>query len=283
MAHNDIYCFSKLIDLLDDERNDIFVHIDKKVDIKPFKQVNHNKSNIYFTERIEDRWGDISLVKTEYILLKAAYNNNQSYSYYHLISGVDLPLKTQDQLHDFFDKYQGKEFVGLAAPFSKEAEKRVKYHRLVRYHRSPYLVLRIADKVLDRLFVQVQRLLHLERKYDEIFTMGPQWFSITEDLVKYVLDDEEKVMDFCSHSTCSDEVFLPTLVRNSSFKDRIYNEEQYASCLREIDFKRGNPWTWRNDDYEHLIHSDRMFARKFSSAIDKTIIDRIYDYLKTKS
>ena len=45
----------------------------------------------------------------EYLLLKESKNKN--YEYYHFISGVDLPLKTQDEIHDFFQKNNGKEIV----------------------------------------------------------------------------------------------------------------------------------------------------------------------------
>ena len=35
--------------------------------------------------------------------------------------------------------------------------------------------------------------------------------------------------------------------------------------MRLIDWRRGNPYVWRDEDYDELIHSDRIFARKFSS------------------
>ena len=42
MAHNNFYVLNKLILLLDDERNDIYIHIDKKVkefDFDVFKKI----------------------------------------------------------------------------------------------------------------------------------------------------------------------------------------------------------------------------------------------------
>lgn len=59
IAHNDPYCFHKLISLLDDKRNDIYVHIDKKSDINLFNNVKVKYSNIYFTNRIDVQWGFI--------------------------------------------------------------------------------------------------------------------------------------------------------------------------------------------------------------------------------
>ena len=42
-----------------------------------------------------------------------------------------------------------------------------------------------------------------------------------------------------------------------------------------IDWKRGAPYVWTNDDKEQIMSSDDLFARKFSTAKDKQIIDYI--------
>lgn len=49
------------------------------------------------------RWGDISVVDAEFALFDEAYRRGE-YSYYHLLSGVDMPLKTQNYIHRFFEK-----------------------------------------------------------------------------------------------------------------------------------------------------------------------------------
>ena len=111
IAHNNFYILKKLIALIDDERNDIYIHIDKKT--KNFKKNDFmnicKKSNVYFIKRISVYWGDYSQVQCELNLLKAAIKGN--YQYYHLISGVDLPIKSQDYIHDFFDINNNIEYV----------------------------------------------------------------------------------------------------------------------------------------------------------------------------
>ena len=52
------------------------------------------------------RWGDISVVDAEFALFDEAYRRGE-YSYYHLLSGVDMPLKTQNYIHRFFEKNAG--------------------------------------------------------------------------------------------------------------------------------------------------------------------------------
>ena len=45
--------------------------------------------------------------------------------------------------------------------------------------------------------------------------------------------------------------------------------------MREIDWNRGRPYIWRTDDFDTLISSEKLFARKFDERADSTIIDKI--------
>ncbi len=74
MAFNHFNLLKKLIHLIDDERNDIFVHIDAKS--KSFKVSDFNdcvtKSNIVFIPRTEVYWADYSQTNAELCLLQEA-------------------------------------------------------------------------------------------------------------------------------------------------------------------------------------------------------------------
>ena len=95
IAHTDWSLLKTLVSLLDYELNDIYIHIDAKVPAKAIPDIICSKSNLYMLEhRISVAWGDISVVEAEYLLFEIAYNNSH-YGYYHLLSGVDLPLKSK--------------------------------------------------------------------------------------------------------------------------------------------------------------------------------------------
>ena len=92
--------------MLDDERNDFYIHIDKKVkdfDSSAFDGVLKH-SNLTFCDRVNITWGDFSQIQSEMTLFKAAASANENYSYYHLISGVDLPIKSKDEIYRFLKK-----------------------------------------------------------------------------------------------------------------------------------------------------------------------------------
>ena len=91
MAHNNWKILEKLLILLDDKRNDIYLHIDLKSDFIDFSSKVHN-ANLFIFHEIDVRWGDISLIQVEFFLFKTAYCKG-NYSYYHLISGSGSTIK----------------------------------------------------------------------------------------------------------------------------------------------------------------------------------------------
>ena len=52
---------------------------------------------------------------------------------------------------------------------------------------------------------------------------------------------------------------------------------------RLIDWKRGNPYTWRKQDFDELVNSDLLFARKFDIVVDNQIINCIRIAVKCRS
>lgn len=58
IAHNEPVIFDRLVHLLDDERNDIYVHVDSRSDEGLFTGVSLSKANIYFMpQRRQVYWG----------------------------------------------------------------------------------------------------------------------------------------------------------------------------------------------------------------------------------
>lgn len=280
IAHNEPKIFASLVSLLDDERNDIFVHVDKKADISQFNTVKPAKSKLYFVERHAVYWGGQSQIVVELELLRAA-RAKQEYDYYHLLSGVDLPLKSQDYIHAFFAQHIGKEFVGIThSEFNmNDLRNKTRFYWIgMKYIRGNWFVRKIPSAL-----VLVQRLLGMRRKYDVELAKGPQWFSITNALCEYLLAHSSEILRRFRYVCCPDEMFLQTEVVNSPFIRIIYDpNDQFRSCMRKIDWLRGSPYTWRSCDFEELVTSDRLFARKFSSA-DLGIVERIVDYVKKQT
>lgn len=77
-------------------------------------------------------------------------------------------------------------------------------------------------------------------------------------------------------------MFIHTTIFNSPFREKINKDpDEYKACIRYIDWKKGNPHTFKKNDFDELKNSDRVFARKFDQS-DLEIVDQIYSYLKSK-
>lgn len=262
MAHNEFDLLQILVSCLDDPRNDIYVHIDKKVKEMPCLQVE--KAGMFMLrERIDIRWGDVSQIEAEYVLFEAALSNGP-YQYYHLLSGVDLPLKSQDYIHKFFADNAGKEFIGYTVAISSiQIERKVqRWHIFPRHFRDASLVIRIPRA----LFLAFQELLGIKRNKNVGFKKGSNWVSITEALVKYVVENKEWALKVFRNTFCGDEFFIQTLCWNSAFRKNLYNEiNDGLGCMRSIGWKNGILVDWGPEDYDVLKESPALFARKFSS------------------
>lgn len=283
-AHCNKNQLKSLLDCLDYQYNDIFVHIDSRSkELKNIeKEIKLEHSQIFFVESVKVRWGGYSQIKAEMNLLEAAYKQNE-YRRYHLISGVDLPLKSQKEIHTFFDKDE-KEYVQFDYQDDyKEINKRVSKYHFLRDHidrdnKMGNIIEKISLKFQEIIRINRARNINIELK------KGSNWFSITDEAVKYIIEKKDWITKTFKNTKCCDEIFLQTLIYNSSFKDKLYYDrfEKRNTSLRFVDWKRGNPYIFRLADFNDLISSHYIFARKFDEKIDNEIILKIHDYLKEK-
>lgn len=266
LAHNEYPVLECLIKAIDDPRNDIYIHFDCKVKELPI--IKTNKSNLYIIEnRIDVRWGDVSVVEAEYILFEAA-SNKDTYTYYHLLSGVDIPLKSQNDIHDFFDKYQGKEFIGFYKyPMAEEMDRKVnRVHLFPKDFRRVPGIMSFIKRLIRFVAIKIQYITGYRRNKSVVFRKGTQWASLTDDFVRYALLHKKEVLNTYKYTFCSDEIFLQTLCWNSNFRNNLFNaENEEQGCMRMIGWKDGVLYDWENKDYDILVKSEFLFARKFNS------------------
>lgn len=281
MIHNNLPQFEILLQCLDYEKNDIYVHVDKK--LKEFTPEKYKKiikkGNLFILpKRINIKWGGFTQIECELELLKEATKRN--HSYYHLISGADMPLKNQNDIYNFFENHYGMEFIHF-----DEKELRNEYrNRINKYYLFTGKKKSIIKKIINKLFLLLQ---FKKNRIDNniILGKGANWFTITDKLANYVLSYEKEIRKMYKYTLTADEMFLQTLVLNSDFKEKLYNQkfnDDYSSILYCIDWKRGNPYVYKEEDFNELMNSKMLFARKFDINIDKNIILKIKNYILEK-
>ena len=283
IAHNQPELLKKLVELLDDERNDIYIHADKKMkcfDANELHAVCKRSQLHILPQRISVHWGGYSIIRVEMELLKAATQQGH-YAYYHLLSGVCLPIKSQESIHYFFDEHGDMEYVDLWEM------KKTTYSRFHYYTVLPEGERNFFTRLLNNAVKGILMLLRIKMNKDIDFHYGSQWFSITDGFARYITSQEKWVNKVFSHSSTCDEVFIPTLLFKSPYKKSISTqrntEGKIIGNMRFIDWTRGtsirHPYTFTIDDYELLRDAPHLFARKFDTKTDREIIERIYTHL----
>jgi hypothetical protein len=279
MAHNDYKKLNKLIEALDDIRNDIYIHIDKRdkdfnidIIIKP------KFSEIIFIERMKLWWGGFSITECELKLLKEA--KKKQYDYYHLLSGADFPLKSNNYIHDFFRKNHGKEFLGFNFKWNKNKAKKIYIFTNIG---RDFTLNFIYKTIINNIFILIQKCIKYSKKYDKELFKGATWFSITHDLTEYILSKETFIRNNFTNYLISDEMFIQTIVANSHFKNNVYKgmyEDEYENNMRYIDWSSGNMKDLKIDDFKDLIKSDKIFARKIVGEEGEVLLNKLIEYRK---
>lgn len=282
IAHDNFENLYYLIKALDFEKNDIYVHIDKKA-VGYNKCVNKiklemKKARLFFVEnRISVFWGGDTQIKCELNLLNYAVLHGK-YDYYHLLSGVDFPIKTNEYIYKYFEDNNGIEYVHFDSDKANEYPDKYEYFYFFQNTN------RIILKKINYKLVGLQKKFHFKRKHPDYFK-GSNWFSITDELAKYILKNKKKIRIQYKFTWCCDEVFLQTLIMNSKFKIKLSPsafENNSESCLRYIDWNRGTPYVFKSDDFDSLIDSDCLFARKISNANNCELSKKLLCFLKNQ-
>lgn len=273
IAHNEFEVLQKLLQALDDKRNDIYVHIDKKVKTLPILSVT--QSRLYLLDkRVDVRWGTVSQIKAEYRLMEEAYRRG-GYDYYHIISGTHYPLKSQDELHTYFNGLGGKSLLQPMESNDYQIDLKLRrYNFFVGgfHHSIPWIsrVSQFAWKVL----IRIQKIGHILRNKDKRYIQASNWVSLSEETVHYLLENKKVIVHDYRYSFCGDEFFVPTELQLAEFDDTIYDTQVLYQKIG-----RAQTAYFTMADYEEIMASNCLFARKFSRQ-DMDIIERIYQQIR---
>lgn len=276
IAHQDAVMLHVMVAMIDHPLNDIYIHIDKKVDINPFLSISAKESKVSFLpERISVEWGSTSQVEAEMLIFEYAFNHG-NYTCFHMMSGQDLPLHDQDFIHNFIDnKYPDREFVTInPLQDNEDIEYKTRY-----YH---FFVKSLSDTqhnfshywhyYLHAIIIKVQKLLRIKREYPFELKKSMHFVSVTRDFVSYLLSKKDYIRKTFSYTLCADEIFLQSILWNSPFRERLFSTtERCPGGMRKVLWTNHKAHIWKVSDYENLISSPELFALKFTSE-DKELL-----------
>lgn len=182
-----------------------------------------------------------------------------------------MPLKNQDEIHEFF---RDKKEDFLEVTDFKPAIKRVKYYHFFVRLRVKYPLFNLLRRIL-----LVPQLLFVNRlRNSKIpYSMGANWCSLTYNTTKLLVHLYHEHRNVFKYTTNSDEHYKQMLLGNNP-----HVNISSTGNLRYVVFDTGNPspHILRENDYESIISSECLFARKFDIRIDKNIVNTIINAAK---
>ena len=260
IAHNEFEVLQLLVSALDDARNDIFVHIDKKV--KEIPALRAGKSRLLILkERLDVRWGAPSQIACELLLMQTALQNGD-YDRFDIISGTHFPLKGMDAISAFYEENEGRELMHLWDKDERDiGNKFQRYNLCVSGFTSKSSLVRKLSQFVWKSAHGVQKRLKINRFPGESFVKSDNWASLTRRAAEYLVTHSGEIQKKYRFSYCGDEYFVATELGKAG-QFNIVNTDK----LLKVDFIRYNPHVFTLDDYDFLTASECLFARKFSSA-----------------
>lgn len=288
IAHNEEALLLALLKQLNYKDFDVYLHIDAKAEglRQSIERQLSKHGNVFLVANpVDVYWGDVSQIECEMLLFKTAAAHGP-YKYYHLISGVDLLLKSPEDIVGFFERHNGKEFVNFWDDGSAhvDLEKRVlRYHVFTKHIKDRGTLVHSFTSPIKNIVLALHKITRYKRPDKGFkFRKGSNWVSITEDFCQYLNKNGERLYRRLKHTYCADEVFVQTLIWNSPFRDNIYDAKSVdtePSNLRKIDWQRGSPspYVWQDADLHELLESSALFARKFTSG-NRHLINEILQH-----
>lgn len=289
MAHHNFNQLYRLVKFLDSHSNDIYLHVDRKASgfNASIFLTACSVSKVFLMPRKSLAWGGDSLTRCEIDLLKAALP--RKYDYYHLISGDDIPLRPLHDIDEFFQSHAGEEFISVNWDATNKPNTGI-YNR-IRYFSFFQNWVGRGSSGAKRFFWEIQLILKniqkkccIDRCRGISFKLGKgsQWFSVTHQFAVQIITYYESVLKKAFAFSCgSDELLVQTVILNSSeFMPRL----SALGNMRLIDWSRSSdgcsPYTFTAEDFEMLISSDKLWARKVSEKVDSDLIQKIYQSIQ---
>jgi hypothetical protein len=286
LAHDDPRHLRRLVEAVQDDWTQIYVHIDKKAELARFTRAIDLSRVTFIPDRVSACWGGFSLVQATLNLMAAARHGSTAPDWYALISGADYPIRSNRAIRDCLHA-SDREHISLIEMPSADGRKPL--DRLERLHFEHACGRYVPQRVL---LTQTNRLLekYYKRDYRRVLGdikpyAGSQWWVLSREAVDNILSFVEtnpQLVRFYRHTLIPDEMFFHTILGNSPFRSKAARNLTFANWTEAFS-RNPRPITPEHvaefadpdfylDDIEGV--GPCFFARKFTSR-NRDLLDRI--------
>lgn len=270
LCHKGPEQLGRLVNSLSHPDADIYIHVDKKTDIKEFEALLNIPRVYFINNRQSVNWGGYSMVQATLNSFEQILASGVEYGHVNLLSGMDYPLKSAAYIHKFCAENAGKAFmhISLNRDPNDVAQKLKKYYlKDLNIKKGQHLAERVTTAVFPRKIP------------DGFVPVGnSQWFTIPLVCVAYIvkyLEDNTAIRRLFKYMWSPDDMIFQSVLYNSPYRDiMVDNDLRYTEWVDG----RPSPNVLTMDNKESLTHTDKLFARKFDVDKDSAILDYLDRY-----
>lgn len=269
LLHHKFHQAKRLISRLNCPQASFIIHIDAKVSQENFDrfkdEIAHIQSVSYVDNRVDSKWGSFDLTLAMLRMIEFAVDNNIEADRYMLISGQDYPIQSNHAILEFLEKHPHEEFMEYYAMDidDKKAEGWSPYYRFRRYH----IWIGRKHKVLP-FFVKKKPTIPMYH--------GAQWWLLTNNAIKFLANEfknNKKWNSFMASGFLTDEAYIPSLIMSSKLATNVVGKNvTYADWRNPTG---PHPKTLSISDFDDIVSSGALFARKLDMDMDANILDAL--------
>ncbi|MBS0341882.1 MAG: hypothetical protein JSS56_15270 [Proteobacteria bacterium] len=264
--------------------DDVFVlHVDVRADAQLHalcRQLCQQHGNVFMLPPRPVLWGGAEMVRVQIEGMAMALERSGQWSHCITLTGQDFPIKTREQIVARLAQQPELSHVGWFDPFEAKvwsnAKDRVSRYYIESARLEALLKIRFVGRRIRAMLGWRNSLPHIpfyRRQWPSNlrYLGGPNHVMLTREAAKYMAHDPQarQLADWLRHCAHADEIVFQTTLLNSPLAAKVDND-----ALREIDFAlhSPSPRVFTIDDLPRLLASPALFARKFDTSVDASIL-----------
>lgn len=257
--------------------SDVYVHINSSVDIAPFQDALRDVAGdgrVFFArERYRIVWAGFSILQATFSMMEQALSR-QSYDRIVLLTGLDYPIKSDEEIQAFFRKHAETEFVH-AHLVTGETHEELCYQDC-RDNRFLHRMFGYMNGVLKALGKKgkADYVMHEGQRYS-IYGISPKW-ALSGECAAYLLDFYKKNKRFNQYFQmmhAPDDYYVATVLYNSRYRERIESEKDIFKIVWLPEDKGAK--VLEAEDLAELLSCEQLYAKKFLSGYSEELERRL--------
>jgi hypothetical protein len=269
----------RLVDRLDDNDSTFLLHVDLNSDITGFREIFDHDKRVIFLKRERTGWGSFGLVQATLNAMKMLERGD--YEKVILLSGQDYPIKTNNEIDQFFRESPYNIFLNhFPLPNHSKWGPGGGMYRVNKYFFGLSSIKKLMAKAVNFLGILFPFAKRRSVNGMKPFA-GSQWWAMDMRAVNYILNYIRKHPEYVryhQHTFAADELFFQMILLNCpdpSLRENIANDS-----LRFMVWKNGiiaHPEILSVSNIDAINCSNALFARKFDPELDNNVLGVIDD------